>query len=424
MKIGGTMLSKCLCIHDGEEFYDLSSRGFVLNDKRDIKEVNLYDEKTGEKTEKKRKIFNFVGFATNQNDEILVSFPKHYNYDNIDYDIKLLFKCIMQHRQVRPELYIGSEDDDCFSSSYPFASFFNIYDYFERYGLFYKDFNFIKPNVGGCLSWKETISRSEKYMLNGNLVFYPLFYRKNRYFSDFVTECMIFVIEYTIEKFGVFLDINSTGMELPEYDFLGEREYVVSILAQLRQETFKDHEIELLDSLISFFNEIKVGGSFYFKHYTFSSIWEDMVKNYLCKFYKDVDLENNKIIFDKNNPSGLEFKKQNFYTNDEKNNQFISPDYYSTSKDIQLIFDAKYFNKVTGMNYKQIAYMFMLMDIKDVRGNKKFTRTYSSLLLPSEHRDTKIHFRLNPKYGDFKYFIITEEYLNIKEIMNCYITDK
>lgn len=416
------MLKKC--VHDGEEYYDLSSWGFVLNDKRDIKEVNIYDEETGERTEKKKTIFSFVGFATNQNDDILVSFPKHYIYDNIDYDIKLLFKCIMRHKQLRPELYIGSENNDCFSSSYPFASFFIVYEYFEKYGLFYRDLNLIKPNVGGRLSWKETISRSEKYILNGNLVFYPLFYRKSRHFADFVTECMIFIIEYTIEKFGILLDINSTGMELPEYDFLGEKEYVISILTQLRQETFKDHEIELLDSLISFFKEIKVGGSFYFKHYTFSSIWEDMVNDYLCKFYKDMDLGNNKIIFDKINPSGLKFKKQNFHTNDGNSKQFISPDHYSTNKDIQLIFDAKYFNKVTGMNYKQIAYMFMLMDMKDENKNKKFTRTYSSLLLPSEHRETKIHFKLNPQYGDFDHFIITEEYLNIKEIIHSYINDK
>ncbi len=412
------------CVRDAEKYYDLSSHGFVLNEKRDIKEVNIYDINTGEKQEDTETVFNFVGFTTNQNDDILVSFPKHFEYGNINFDMKLLFNCIMQHRQRRPELYIGSEDAESYASNYPFASFFKVYDYFEKYGLLYKKRDYIKPNIGGRLNWKETISRSEKIVLNGNLIFYPFYYQKSTYLSDFVTACMNFVIEYTVEKFGVLLDIDSTGVEVPEYDFLGEKAYIVATLMKLRQETFKDHENELLESLIDYFSEIKVGGSFYLKHYTFSSIWEDMVNDYLCKYYSKVDSDSKAIIFDKTNQKRVNFEKQKFYTNSAKKKQFISPDHYLSYDGIQLILDAKYYNKVNSMNYKQIAYMFMLMNMKkENEEEKKFSLTVSSLILPSEVRDTKIHFKLDSKFGDVEDFIISEEYLEIKEIMKSYVKD-
>lgn len=412
------------CAHDGALYDDalISSHGFKLDSKRDIKEVSIFDQVTGEKTDQTEIIFDFVGFATNANDDMLVVFPKHFNIIDVESDSRLIFECISNHKQKRPEKYIGEDNKDKYESNFPFSAFFGIYDYYQTYGLYFEDETFIKPNTGGRISWKETISRSDKFIIGGNLIMFPFYYRKSYHFSNFITECMIYAIDYTISKFGVLIDAQETGQDFPEFDYLEEKEYVVKVLLQLRQQIFKDNVIRLIDDLIAFFSEVNIGGDYYLKHYSFSSIWEDMVTEYLCKYYKEVDASHS-IIFDKVAPSGLTFTKKAFHTNAAKPTQYISPDHYCEDADVQMIFDAKYYTRINGMNYKQIAYMFMLREMLDpVTGRPKYNFTHTALILPSEFRSTRIHFQLDPEYGTCNDLVITEEYVDIKEVIQEYLS--
>lgn len=409
--------------HDGS-LYDetlINSKGFFINPDKDIKKVSTYDSETGEKTDNTEIIFNFVGFVTNGNDDILAVFPKNYPITDCEKDSRIVFECISKHIQKKPDKYIGNEDDIKYESNFPFSSFFKIYEYYQTFGLFFEDEIFIKPNTGGKISWKETISRSDKFVIRGGVVMFPLYYRKKYHFSNFITECMIYAIDYTISKFGFLLDLQTTGRKFPEFDYTEEKKYVIGVLEQLRQQIFKDHILRLIDNLIDFFSSLNVGGKYYIKHYSFSSIWEDMVTNYLCNYFKEVD-SSYKIIFDKIKPSGLVFSKHTFHTNKAHPKQYISPDHYNAGNNIQLIFDAKYYTSVRGMNYKQIAYMFMLKDIVDQStGKPKYPMTFSALILPSNRRETKIHFQLDPAYGNALDMLITEEYLDIKEVMTEYL---
>ena len=177
------------------------------------------------------------------------------------------------------------------------------------------------------------------------------------------------------------------------------REYVVTVLQQLRQQTFKDNEQRLIDHLTAFFSGIHVGGSYYLKHYAFSAIWEDMVTAYLCKYYKGMDAAR-AIVFDKMSGKHLSFSKRKFYPNQAKPAQYIGADHYAEDGDIQLIFDAKYYTYVRGMDYKQIAYVYMLRGRLDPKtGHSKFRDTYSALILPAERKLRKIHFQLAAPYG-------------------------
>ena len=411
------------CAHDGA-LYDeelISSHGFKLDSKRDIKEVSVYNSVSGEKTDQRETIFDFVGFVTNENNDMLVVFPKHFNVSDVGLDSRMIFDCIANHKQKRPEKYIGEDNKDEYQSNFPFAAFFSIYEFYQTYGLYFEDETFVKPNTGGRISWKETISKSDKYVMGRNLIMFPFYYRKNYHFSNFITDCMIYVIDYTIDKFGILIDAQEIGQDVREFDYLEEREYVVSVLLQLKQYIFKDNVIGLIDDLIEFFSEVNIGGDFYLKHYSFSSIWEDMVTEYLCKYYKEVDASHS-IIFDKLAPSGLTFTKKLFHTNAAKPAQYISPDHYCEDFAVQMIFDAKYYTKVNGMNYKQIAYMFMLRGMIDpITSRQKFNSTHTALILPSESRSTRIHFQLAPVYGTCNELVITEEYVDIKEVIYEYL---
>ena len=394
--------------------------GFIINDKRDFLKKNVTEDNI-EETEEYDSVLNFVGFLVNDNNDLFSVFPKNYKVKELDKDSAQLFSVISKHMQRRPDTYLGNEYGRKLKTNYPFAAFFGIYEYYAKYGLYFDDNIYIKPNIGGEVNWKDTIRLSNKYITNGKLSFHPLYYNKKYYYSALLTECMIFTIDYTLEKFGVFIDLKKTGRPLLEYDMLHEKETIIDYLFNLRQQTFKDSIIELIDNLILFFTELNEGGSYYFKHYIFSSVWEHMVMEYLRETYKEV--KDNMIVFDEARSKPIPFTKPLFHPNLANNEQYFSPDYYYCDGDTQLIFDAKYYTKIQGMNYKQIAYYLFLSEQREkIEEDPKYTNTYSALILPAEQRSSKIHFKMNPLFNKLNAkLVISEEYLDIRRIIEFYL---
>lgn len=233
------------------------------------------------------------------------------------------------------------------------------------------------------------------------------------------------------------------------------------MLYAYRESEFKDLIVDLIDSLISFFKKIEEDGTYYLKHYSFKSIWEDMVKEYLDgNFDKFINGE----LYLTSNVKKVIFEKSIFYPNSLNVNHFFQPDYYFLDqRGNQIVFDAKYYSKIKGMNYKQICYNLFLDSYigkeypdKVINGarypkivtdglghnplsndsyyyfidsqrkiNKitpKYKNIFSALILPSEIRHRKKHFNLSSIYSeDSPSMFISEEYFNIKEVMNYYV---
>lgn len=232
---------------------------------------------------------------------------------------------------------------------------------------------------------------------------------------------MIYAIDYTIYKFRIFIDLEETNSAFPEYDFLNKRQLVLEKLVSLRRQIFNDIIIELIDHLIHFYSDLSEGGKFYLKHYSFSSIWEDMVLNYLKSNFKGI--KDDKLEFGSKNTKKINFSKSTFHPNISNKSHRFSPDYYYEEDDMQLIFDAKYKTDIIGMDYKQIAYILFLKDYREESNQKpKYSETYSALILPSDKRSNRIHFRMDPLYSSLnKDIIISEEYLDIREVINSYL---
>jgi LlaJI restriction endonuclease. len=395
--------------------------GFTINSTRDFLKNNFVDDAYGDTDADCNDVFNFVGFLVNDSNDVFAVFPKNYMVQEVKEDSGKLFNVIAKHMQKRPDMYVGNEYGKKLTTNYPFAAFFCIYEYFSKYGLYFDNIRYIKPNIGGKVNWKSTIQRSDKYLINGKLCFFPLYYNKKYCFTSFLTECMIFAIDYTLEKFGVFIGLGTTGMQFPEYDFLNGKEMIIDNLYRLRNQTFKDSMLELIDSLILFYEGLNEGGSYYFKHYGFSYIWEDMVLDYLKKYYHEV--QNDKLIFDEIKHEQIPFSKKTFSPNLSNERQYFAPDFYYSDGNTQLIFDAKYYTKIHGMDYKQISYYFFLNECRDhIDANPKFSNTYSALILPAQERSSKIHFKMDPLFNQSNAnLVISEEYLDIRSIIELYL---
>jgi|GEM_PF-1230645 len=438
------------------------AKGFVLKD-LDVRKRKIDRTNSGENDFEV--VCDFTGFLINEENDILTVFPKHFPVENetLELDSQLLFKVLMKAQNKTPFSLIGQNTTSNFQSDYPFESFFNVYNYFLEFGLLFEDKKRVGVKQNGKIKWKDTISRSEFFVENGKTFLFPFYYEKKYNFSTFLTEAMVFVIDYTLIKFKYFINLANTEREFPEFDFLGNREYVLEKLHSYREREFKDATIELLDSLIRFFAQLKSGGNYYLKHYSFKGVWESMVQEYLEGNFDS--FTNGELILS-SNVHTASFGKPRFYPNSFNEKHFFQPDYYFVDeKGNQIIFDAKYYFQTKGMNYKQICYNLFLEGYigkefpdKVNRGtqfpdtvieslghspknnaeyfgfiqgereagrlNSKHCNIFSALILPSEKRSRKQHFKLSSIYSmENTNLVISEEYFNIREVMQ-YFVDK
>lgn len=384
-----------------------------------------------------REVFDFVGFVLNE-DNLLSVFPKHFYTDlelkdlnrrkkaNLE-DIKLLFDVFVKYTKevsttAKATKYIGSKPE--FVSDYPFASFYEVYKHFRQYGIYRESNIEVKPNASGPVAWRKTIQKAQTIVSDGNLIFSPLYRKKKKQQNVFLSECMVFVIDYTINSFPYFISLPKTGYKISSFDFIKHREYTLQQLRQINSKTFKDTHKKLIVNLISFFEQYKKspkGGDIHIKINYFDKIWERMVSAYLNKYFKCVDEVSNSIIFDKSLvASPLSFEAKEFAIDDSSHQFKIRLDHYAKQDDSIYIFDSKYYYNVSDLNYKQFSYNEILRG-----GVSKNTKIYSALMLPNNATCSNLHFSLSPAYlGDRKTGTkIIEQYLNIKEVMQNYISN-
>lgn len=391
-------------------------------------------DKRYSKNDKKYKL-DFVGFCI-ENNKLLAVFPKHF-YDNVnkkeldiksqENDIELLFNVICKYNRenkalVHADKYIGSESD--FVSDYPFDEFYSVYEYYQKYGIYKETENIIKPNTKGRISWKTTIQKSNIIFSNDNLSFLPLYSKNKSTKNVFIGECMSFVINYTIKNFNYFIKLPLVSNIGSNFNFLTNKDFTLRELYKYKNSIFRDKEKKLINDLISFFENYDkscYSGDIHFKISYFDKIWERMVNKYLNDYFVNVDLENNRLIFEKRRDR-LNFKAKTFNDIDTSENKFsIIPDHFLQENENIYVFDSKYYEEVNGLNYKQFTYTLLL-------GNSQMGRNkniYSALLLPGKRKD-RLHIHLNIPYQQMKpgcNFII-EQYLDVKTLMKNYLNIK
>lgn len=394
---------------------ELEDLGFLgnLNNPRDFRV---------DSSEKER--FNFVGFVANEADGLLVVMPKHFEPKPEDQlaDLSRLFQLITRSASGSTNRYIGPESMPDFDADYPFAAFYAIYEHYRRWGLDTRIDRRFKTSPPGKVNWRKTIQRGNWFPSRSGPIPFPVVYDTGRRLSTFLSECTVFAIDYTLERFGSLLGLGSTGVARPNFDLGLHREYIVETLRSLRVQTFRDSTLALIDGLIAFFNADHTGGSFHFKQYSFHLLWEELVLSYLNRHFAGFDPDG-KMQLPSRGAGGVEFAKRRFHLNAAKAVQALEPDYYAMNIEgkSQYILDAKYYSEVTELNYKQLSYTILLDSMLGEDGQRRFERTYSALLLPAGKSETGVHFVADPqKSGLQRDLKIMEEYLDIREVVEDY----
>lgn len=365
----------------------------------------------------KSDVLDFVGFII-KDDKILAAFPKHYvSVENLsilnEIDMSLLFNTLIKNELDKNQSYIGDLAD--YESNYPFKSFFEVYKYYLNYGLFQEANNSIKPGYNGKISWKDTIRKSQVIMSQNSLILMPLYVKKMYSEQVFLTECMAYVINHTVDKFSAFLNLKGVRGINVQSETFKNKEFVISKLQLIYAKTFKDIEKKLIQSLMDFFKGFNEGGNMVFKHYNFELVWESMVDGYLNTYF--VGIKDGLPLFDSSlTNSSKNFKKKSFYINSINEKHKIEPDHYCIDGSKQYIFDSKYYVDLKRIDYKQIAYHSILKSF--IEGE-----TFNVLILPtSGESKSEYYFELNEEYytRDVDKISIITSHLNMKVVIETY----
>ena len=410
-------------VHDGDVYNQIDLDDFLIDKNNDISNIKKTIEVSGKEIEIYDNRISFVGFVLNPNGDLLVSLPKHYQFNaqSIGSDCQIIFKIITKFIQKRENKYIGPLRGQEWKSNYPFSSFFGVYEYYLKHGLYFDIDNALSEKQSGKMDWKNTIKLSKKYIVNGKFLFYPFFRQKPIRVESFITMCMAYVINYTASKFNFVINVQPVGYNNLPGNFGTNKSAIVDELLRIRGRVFDDEKSALIRDLIYYFSNLNEGGSFYLKHYNFAAIWEDAIRTYVSHHFSGV--RNGKIFFSNSPVKTTKFDKPRFYPNLAKPNEYFVPDCYGCSKSSQFIFDAKYYTDIDGLMYKELCYLFFLTDYLDSIKCRvtKFKKTFCALLIPFETRKTETNFKINPLFSrHFKDLIIYEEYFDIKQILQLY----
>lgn len=237
----------------------------------------------------------------------------------------------------------------------------------------------------------------------------------------FITDCMAFVIDYTVSQFSDFISLKGTQHSQKYFDYFSNIDYVVKKLNEINRDIRKDLDKLLVENLIEFFIQYKskcMGGNIHVKINYFDMIWQTGINTYLNSYFDSFDKDKNSIIFDLNRvESAVKFGPKQYTIDVSKNKFKVNLDHFSIDGNVLYIFDSKYYYDLNELNYKQYSYneflRYLFPEVNEI---------ISVLILPGDEVSRK-HFELDDSLKGDRIFgnEIYEQYINVKNILISYI---
>ncbi|MGV3088704.1 LlaJI family restriction endonuclease [Streptococcus suis] len=374
---------------------------------------------------------NFVGIIL-QDQDVLFSFPKHYDYNSLSDEKRIEVMNGMLHLFYRGGIGSGSGKQNQF----PFDAYQTVLLYMKKFGLYQRQTKIEKFGYSGRINWNKTLRKSNSIIQKNGIVFMPFVTTHNINYSEFLSECMEFVLSYSFETYSQFVDIFYKYSNFPNNPIFKDFSRCILELQRIQGNYFKDEEKKLINALIQFFRwRTSTLSNLILATTKFDTYWESMIEVYLNGKFSDINPETEAISWNGN--SGKKFiKPEKEFIEDEllrasKNptgNREIQFDHFSidqTKKEIVLL-DSKYIYQkgFREFNYKQAFYYYYL---KSLYGDDY--KIYNGLLSPTagnyeikvhvdrntvitgEHENSKMGFE---KVDGLK---IVEHYINMAEVI-------
>lgn len=369
----------------------------------------------------------FVGFIIKK-DEMIVSFPKNYGLDGLtDNDIRMLSKLLLKTNSIKV-LDNGRGD---ISENFPLEAYLNVCNYYAKHGLYKKNTNYFSEGYNGKINWNLTLRKSNKILIDNKLLLFPFIVEKKISMDVFVTECMIEVLSKGFERFGSLFDIGVPFHGSCKYDVLNNSDIIIKTLQQILPQYNNDEVKKLVLSIIEFIKWQSSNQNItIFTTKSFDYIWQSMVDFYLNNYLKVGDNNFQFDFFIQNNNNFYREFSHKIYdeSTDDKRNFSVRYDHFLIKENQVFLFDSKYYtDEIFEINYKQLSYHFILKDwLHRTKGLDNIV-IHNGLVLPTaKHNFERVHIETSNKshHPMFRDLLIKEYYVNMKELINKYVSLK
>ncbi len=409
-----------------------------------IETFNLSEKKEDIRYRKEQAYYNFVGICI-KHDKVLIVFPKHtYSCQGNSFDkftdAKLLFNVIFKYLSQNSGKNKGNDYAGALpnlDSTFPFYEVNRVFEYYHKFGLYKNRETIVSEKSGNEYYWHKILNDSQPFLSNGGIIYAPLFRKKFNDKYNFVSKAMSFVINYSIQLLPFIFSGSTFVKTFQNYESeFKDFSFVVKQLESILRSTFKDIDRQLISCLIEFFkSRNKSSMDEHIKIRCFDMIWQEMVEKYLNMYFRSISKKG----IPEFNATPLRSPNCQYFTEEKtesidssKNKWTIRMDHYHIDDDYQLIFDSKYYENESGLNYKQVTYHNEMM--KKFRLNTNPTlnkiKTVSALFFPGDN-GIKEHYKTSKKYlslnSDNVPIIKSDEvviwsvYLNVKRMMEIYV---
>ena len=417
------MVNTIIVARDSEKVPPDISRELLQRVSQNIKEISTA---SGDRYN----TFDFVGLAMTNSGELLVVLPKHCTKSaNPENDAFMIFRLLNKLKRDSTVHNMGPSYETI-ESDFPFSAFYKIYDFFDQHGLYLDGNRQIRDSPPGKINWKITISKSSSFLLNNSLFIFPIYYQRQKQVLAFISECMACAIDFTINHFGMLIDLPDTGFTSYEEceDLIHSQKEVVVKLEEIRASIFQDSLLSLIDSLLEFYKAVRQSYGFILRDSQFNYAWEVLVHHYLSNHFAGFEPTTREILIG-DNPRSAQLERQVSFDgfNRAHPEMRIVLDNYAFDRNTgtQYIIDEKYYSSMTEFNYKQFAYTVLLHE--HPQNGIKATVTYSAMILPCETNSFRLHFipdsHYSPALKQLDGIIITEQYLDIRKVIEDYLSN-
>lgn len=342
-----------ICINDGEVFDSEKLNDFQIN--------NLLRSTNGTTT------INFVGVIVSRN-HTLLSFPKHFDHEKLFLEEKKEYAKSIASLLVKGSSTTNPGKKDIKSNEFPMDCYFAIVDYYKKYGIYNKKIRVENKTNQGRPNWKKTIRKSQKIIQDNGIVFLPVISVKNKNSSVFLSDCMQFILSHTYEQYSDILNFLLPYKNFPSDNIFKNFKACVRKLKLIKNKYFKDTEKELIQAMISYFEWLSTrNGILAVTTTDFPLYWESMVHIFLNKTFSGI--EDNKIKLSKEPTHRFDKQWENTETKENRKHsqtQGFSIEFdhisISDSENKIFLFDSKYMNSISELNYKQAFYYYFLKE--------------------------------------------------------------
>lgn len=353
---------------------------------------------------------NFVGIIFIKK-KLIVSFPKKYNISkDINKDINIMYQIVQKYNKSFG--YGININTDIF----PLNEYISIYEYYKLNGLYSKTDNFINKGYGGKVIWKKTFNKSTKIISKDNLLFMPFCIKQKEEKIVFLSECMDYILFDGYDKFLKYINVTNGYIRQFNSDIFQNNKLVLFKLHNMLNNNFKDQTRKLIYLCIRYFEwKSRCGNCIKFYVKNSNLLWQKMVHEYLNQNFAGIDNMNNKtnkLLFNKKNKHIFEYEKSFKVRNKENKDITIRIDHYCYMENVVYLFDSKYYNVLNELNYKQIAYYYLLN-----KNYKLDTIFIGALFIPNNNFSMSKHIDRYLIDG----LLIYEINLNVNEVVEIYI---